>query len=142
MAVGGAWVGLSCVDSDNERDYRQLNTEGCFQTYRSNWDSLRFKQEEEGSNNRSVMSFRCSGLHARYNVRIKEITGPKGILVTLAIPDVVGIEDCNHSHEPGIPCKCVSTAHVEYVPALCTHRPSLLPMDDSVKLSDPTGKGN
>ncbi len=29
------------------------------------------KQEEEGSNNRSVMSFRCSGLHARYNVRIK-----------------------------------------------------------------------
>ena len=26
MAVGGAWVDLSCVDSDNERDYRQLNT--------------------------------------------------------------------------------------------------------------------
>lgn len=73
MAVGGAWVDLSCVDSDNERDYRQLNTASCFQVEGSNWDSLRFKQEEEGSNNRSVMSFRCSGLHARYNVRIKEI---------------------------------------------------------------------
>ncbi len=24
MAVGGAWVDLSSVDSDNERDYRQL----------------------------------------------------------------------------------------------------------------------
>ena len=26
MAVGGAWVDLSSVDSANERDYRQLNT--------------------------------------------------------------------------------------------------------------------
>lgn len=25
MAVGGAWVDLSSVDSDNERDYHQLN---------------------------------------------------------------------------------------------------------------------
>ena len=74
MAVGGAWVDLSCVDSDNERDYRQLNTRFLFnKNTGSNWDSLCFKQEEEGSNNRSVMSFRCSGLHARYNVRIKEM---------------------------------------------------------------------
>ncbi len=72
MAVGGAWVDLSSVDSGNERDYRQLSTVTWFQVVCSNWDSLRFKQEEEGSNNRSVMSFRCSGLHARYNVRIKE----------------------------------------------------------------------
>lgn len=128
MAVGGAWVDLSCVDSDNERDYRQLNTRFCFQNYGSNWDSLRFKQEEEGSNNRSVMSFRCSGLHARYNVRINGICRAERFLATPTIPNVVGIEDCNHSHEPGIPCKCVSTAHVEYVPALCTHRPSLLPI--------------
>ncbi len=26
MAVGGAWVDLSSVDSGNERDYRQLHT--------------------------------------------------------------------------------------------------------------------
>ena len=31
-------------------------------------------------------------------------------------------------HERGIPCKCESLACVEYVPAPCTHRPSLLPM--------------
>ena len=47
---------------------------------------------------------------------------------TPIIPNVVGIDVCNQRHEPGIPCKCVSTSHVEYVPALCTHRPSLLPI--------------
>src|ERR1700682_663514 len=32
-------------------------------------------------------------------------------------------------HERGIPSKHVSSAHTDYVPALCTHRPSLLPME-------------
>ena len=32
MAVGGAWVDLSSVDSANERDYRQLNTRQCLRT--------------------------------------------------------------------------------------------------------------
>ena len=58
MAVGGAWVDLSCVDSANERDYRFYKR------------TPFVKKAEEGSNNRSVMSFRCSGLHACYNVRI------------------------------------------------------------------------
>jgi len=31
MAVGGAWVDLSSVDSANERDYRQLLTSAWFQ---------------------------------------------------------------------------------------------------------------
>jgi hypothetical protein len=31
-------------------------------------------------------------------------------------------------HERGIPSKCGSSAHADYVPALCTHRPSLLPI--------------
>ncbi len=31
-------------------------------------------------------------------------------------------------HESGMPCTCESTAHREYDPALCTHRPSLLPI--------------
>ena len=31
MAVGGAWVELSSVDSANERDHRQLSTFICFQ---------------------------------------------------------------------------------------------------------------
>ncbi len=31
--------------------------------------------------------------------------------------------------ERGIPSKRESSAHVDYVPALCTHRPSLLPIE-------------
>ena len=30
--------------------------------------------------------------------------------------------------ERGIPSKHESSTHVDYVPALCTHRPSLLPI--------------
>ena len=30
--------------------------------------------------------------------------------------------------EPGMPSKRLSSASVDYVPALCTHRPSLLPI--------------
>ncbi|KAK9160427.1 hypothetical protein Syun_006768 [Stephania yunnanensis] len=36
----------------------------------------------------------------------------------------------------GIPSKRESSARVNYVPALCTHRPSLLPIEWSVKCSD------
>lgn len=32
------------------------------------------------------------------------------------------------SHERGIPSRRASPASIDYVPALCTHRPSLLPM--------------
>ena len=32
-------------------------------------------------------------------------------------------------HERGIPSKYESSARVDYVPALCTHRPSLLPIE-------------
>jgi len=32
-------------------------------------------------------------------------------------------------HEPGIPSRGESSTHAEYVPALCTHRPSLLPVE-------------
>ena len=31
----------------------------------------------------------------------------------------------------GIPCRCVSSRRVDYVPAVCTHRPSLLPIGQS-----------
>ena len=36
----------------------------------------------------------------------------------------------------GMPCKCESSTRVEYVPALCTHRPSLLPMNVPMKFSE------
>ena len=32
-------------------------------------------------------------------------------------------------HERGIPSKRESSARVDYVPALCTHRPSILPIE-------------
>ena len=35
-----------------------------------------------------------------------------------------------------MPCTGGSTDRLEYVPALCTHRPSLLPMDYSMSLRD------
>ncbi|KAL0315095.1 UNVERIFIED_CONTAM: hypothetical protein Scaly_2888300 [Sesamum calycinum] len=35
----------------------------------------------------------------------------------------------------GIPSKRESSARVDYVPALCTHRPSLLPIECPVKCS-------
>lgn len=76
MIFGGAWPlvvrGLTCLaliqlTSEIIANYiLRLDN----QLASSNWDSLRFQQAEEGSNNRSVMSFRCSGLHACYNVRI------------------------------------------------------------------------
>ena len=36
--------------------------------------------------------------------------------------------------ERGIPSKCESSARADYVPALCTHRPSLLPIGWSGEL--------
>ena len=33
------------------------------------------------------------------------------------------------AHERGIPSKRESSARVDYVPALCTHRPSILPIE-------------
>lgn len=41
---------------------------------------------------------------------------------------MLGIGGCNYPHERGIPSKRESQARVDYVPALCTHRPSLLPI--------------
>ena len=38
--------------------------------------------------------------------------------------------------EQGMSCKYVSTICTDYVPALCTHRPSLLPIGVLVKMLD------
>ena len=39
-------------------------------------------------------------------------------------------------HERGIPSKRESSAHIDYVPALCTHRPSHLPIEGN---DEPSG---
>ena len=41
-------------------------------------------------------------------------------------------------HERGIPSKRESSARVDYVPALCTHRPSLLPIEWFSEISGAT----
>ena len=41
---------------------------------------------------------------------------------------VKGIMYCNYTFKRGIPSKHNSTNYADYVPALCTHRPSLLLM--------------
>ncbi len=38
-------------------------------------------------------------------------------------------------HKRGIPSKRESTARIDFVPALCTHRPSLLPIEWSGEVS-------
>ena len=42
-------------------------------------------------------------------------------------------------HERGIPSKRESSARVDYVPALCTHRPSLLSIE---RFSEPLGSAS
>ena len=42
---------------------------------------------------------------------------------------MIGIGACNQPRERGIPGRRGSTARVDHVPALCTHRPSLLPIE-------------
>ncbi|KAL0087502.1 hypothetical protein J3Q64DRAFT_1737766 [Phycomyces blakesleeanus] len=40
-----------------------------------------------------------------------------------------GLSSVTIAHQRGIPSKRKSSACVDYVPALCTHRPSLLPIE-------------
>ena len=42
---------------------------------------------------------------------------------------MTGIIGCNCRCKRGIPSKGTSSACADYVPALCTHRPSLLPIE-------------
>ena len=41
--------------------------------------------------------------------------------------------------ERGMPSRRASSKHIDYVPAICTHRPSLLPMLVGYRLRDVTG---
>lgn len=89
--------------------------------------TLYIKYREAGGNNRSVMPLdvlgctRATLIHStsgwidRFGKSLKWI--------------VMGIDVCNKRHERGIPSKCKSSTCVDYVPALCTHRPSHLPIE-------------
>ncbi|TPX30046.1 hypothetical protein SmJEL517_g06282 [Synchytrium microbalum] len=43
--------------------------------------------------------------------------------------DILGRTRATLTETTRIPSKCESSARVDYVPALCTHRPSLLPIE-------------
>jgi len=48
---------------------------------------------------------------------------------SVELPSCEGSEFATVLHERGIPSKRKSSACVDHVPALCTHRPSLLPIE-------------
>ena len=56
------------------------------------------------------------------------LTGPKGSGI-LSILSPQGLGFVIIPHERGIPSRRKSSACADYVPALCTHRPSLLPIE-------------
>ena len=126
---GGAWPflvgGVIClVYSDNERDFRLL-----VGTIRS----LLWFGQLRGTlcvwvRGRSVMPLDvlgCTRATLNYSTRFwvdrlgKSFENSSWWGLMLVI----------FHHERGIPSKCKSSTCVDYVPALCTHRPSLLPIE-------------
>ncbi|KAK8610538.1 hypothetical protein V6N13_081694 [Hibiscus sabdariffa] len=72
--------------------------------------------------------------------------GSGGSMVTrLKLKGIDGLETyriiANVSLQQGIPSKRESSARVDYVPALCTHRPSLLPIEWFGELFGPRRRG-
>lgn len=59
--------------------------------------------------------------------------------VKRSISSVLGTVAWNSSHERGIPSRRESSSRVDYVPVLCTHRPSLLPIE---WFSETVGRGS
>ena len=84
---------------------------------------------EVGSNNRSVMPLDVLG-SARATIGEEPSLfhlarkGLRNLKTFLYLGSRFEIFTC----KPGIPSKCMSSTCSEYVPALCTHRPSLLPI--------------
>ena len=64
------------------------------------------------------------GLHAGFKGRYNEKATPKGGANPQKRPQL-GSTVGTHGREYGMPSKRVSLKRVEYVPVLCTHRPSL-----------------
>lgn len=131
---GGAWPflvgGVIClVYSDNERDFRLLvGPNWRFKSGSVNLEGhCAFEYGEAGSNNRSVMPLDvlgCTRATLNYSTRFwvdrlgKSFENSSWWGLMLVI----------FHHERGIPSKCKSSTCVDYVPALCTHRPSHLPI--------------
>ena len=133
---GGAWPflvgGVIClVNSVNERDLNLLNSYGQRLVGRQLLrGTLCISHKEVWGNNRSVMPLDVLG---RTRATLMHSTSlqpwPEGLGNLLKLhrdgDRSIAIIDL----ERGIPSKRESSARVDYVPALCTHRPSLLPIE-------------
>src|SRR5690348_2457290 len=89
---------------------------------------LAFSQGKRG-NNRSVMPLDVLGRQASTLTRGASfllLPKDRGIFSTV---ESRGSINLIISREQGIPSKRKSLACADYVPALCTHRPSLLPIE-------------
>ena len=130
---GGAWPflvgGVIClVNSVNERDRCLLNSWMSVLTLQLLRGTWIVKIQEDSGNNRSVMPLDVLG---RTRVALMHSTSlqpwPRGLgnLVNVhrdgQIIEIVNLER-------GIPSKRRSSICIDYVPALCTHRPSHLPI--------------
>ena len=132
---GGAWPflvgGVIClVNSVNERDYNMLNSQTVVSEVSDFLEGLAILEWlEVCSNNRSVMPLDVLGrARATLTEEISAyIPGPRG-LGNLETPSWLGSSIAIVGRERGIPSKRWSLTSSEYVPALCTHRPSLLPI--------------
>ena len=60
---------------------------------------------------------------------LRELLLAREVMGNLLNHIVKGIDCCNCNHERGIPSKRMSSTCIDYVPALCTHRPSHLPIE-------------
>ncbi|KAL0231895.1 hypothetical protein PCE1_002892 [Barthelona sp. PCE] len=123
---GSAWPflvgGVIClVNSVNERDPILLNS----WTFFTKWTNFLEGLPEfylRGWGKRQVCdALRCPVIKGCHEIS-KELANLFCNIVMLGLTFAI------MGHEQGIPSKCVSLAHADYVPALCTHRPSLLPI--------------
>ena len=91
---------------------------------------------EVWGNNRSVMPLDNLGRTRATLTKTASIHLGRKVWVIFKTLSWWGLSIAIIGHERGIPSKCKSSACVDYVPALCTHRPSLLPIE---RLSETSG---
>ena len=88
-----------------------------------------YKFLEVGSNNRSVMPLDVLGsARATIGEKVSLVTVVRKNLWNLTSLLQVGLRLVIFACKQGIPSKGMSSTCTDYVPALCTHRPSLLPI--------------
>jgi hypothetical protein len=132
---GGAWPSPARavrrpVKSGNERDpHPQLLSRSSDREHTEG--TAADKAEEGGGHGRSACP-ESPGLHAGYNGGDSGCRPRKGEVIP-ETPPWLGSRAETRPRERGIPSNRASTSRGEYVPAPCTHRPSLHPSEGRVR---------